>query len=55
MKERFNTTKKHDHWLDCAKNKYSPQLVEDTKQFLRLLVIFLPTPIYWALYGQQVS
>ena len=55
MTRRFNTTEKHGHWLDHAKNKYSSQLIEDSKQFLRLLVIFIPTPIYWALYFQQVS
>ena len=43
-----------EHWLDYATTKYSAQHIQDTKQLVKLIVIFIPTPIYWALYGQQV-
>ena len=38
-----------------AKGKYSAQLIADTKILLKLLVLYLPLPIYWALFDQQVS
>ena len=45
---------KPEHWLDHAKGKYSNQLVEDTKILIKVLVLYLPLPIYWALFDQQV-
>jgi len=44
-----------DHWMDIAKDKYEPSLVEDVKSVLRVLVIYLPIPIFWALYDQTGS
>ena len=38
-----------------AEGKYSAQLIADTKILLKLLVLYLPLPIYWALFDQQVS
>ena len=46
---------KSQHWLDPALDKYSPSLVHDTKILLRILVLFIPVPLYWALYEQQAS
>jgi len=54
-KKRFQTSEKPEHWLDHAKGKYSSQLIADTKILLRLLVLYLPLPIYWALFDQQGS
>ncbi|KAH7700796.1 OPT-2 protein, partial [Aphelenchoides avenae] len=31
------------------------QLIEDVKSLLRVLVMFLPVPIFWAIYDQQGS
>ena len=56
-KKRIQTrksTEKPEHWLDHAKAKYSNQLIEDTKILLKVLVLYLPLPIYWALFDQQV-
>lgn len=44
-----------DHWLDLAKDKYDHQLVEDTKMVLRVFVIFIPLPVFWALFDQTGS
>merc|ERR1712241_153390 len=44
-----------NHWLDHAKGKYSDQLIEDTKILLKVLVLYLPLPVYWALFDQQGS
>ena len=44
-----------EHWLDAAKSKYDSQLVEDTKCVLRVLVLYLPVPVWWALFDQTGS
>jgi len=44
-----------NHWMDLAKDKYEPQLVEDVKCVLRVLVLYLPLPVWWALYDQTGS
>jgi len=44
-----------DHWLDGAKAKHSGAIVEDVKGLMRVLVLLLPTPVFWALYDQQSS
>ena len=46
---------KHPHWLDHASDKYDSKLIEEIKIMLKVLVLFLPVPIYWALFDQQVS
>jgi hypothetical protein len=43
------------HWLDYASNKYSAKVISDVKAFVRVLFVFLPLPIFWALYDQQGS
>jgi len=44
-----------DHWMDAAKLKYDSQLVEDVKCLLRVLILYIPLPIFWALYDQTGS
>eukprot|EP00092_Neocalanus_flemingeri_P014567 GFUD01015716.1.p1 GENE.GFUD01015716.1~~GFUD01015716.1.p1 ORF type:complete len:713 (-),score=205.96 GFUD01015716.1:302-2440(-) len=44
-----------DHWMDLAKDRYEPQLVEDVKCVLRVLVLYLPLPVWWALFDQTGS
>ncbi|XP_048005679.1 peptide transporter family 1 isoform X1 [Leguminivora glycinivorella] len=46
---------KREHWLDHAQEKFGPALVEDVKGLLRVLVLFTPVPIFWALFDQQGS
>ncbi|KAG5683393.1 hypothetical protein PVAND_012678 [Polypedilum vanderplanki] len=58
LKEFFTRNKKiekKNHWLDYAIIKYDQKLIDDTKQVLRILIIFSPMPIYWAVYMQQSS
>jgi solute carrier family 15 oligopeptide transporter 1 len=54
LKKRMEGESK-EHWLDLAKDKYDHQLVEDTKTVLRVLVIFIPLPVFWALFDQTGS
>ncbi|XP_019766198.2 peptide transporter family 1 isoform X1 [Dendroctonus ponderosae] len=44
-----------DHWLDRAEPKFGAKLVGDIKALLKVLVIYIPIPIFWALYDQQGS
>ncbi|KYM83981.1 Solute carrier family 15 member 1 [Atta colombica] len=46
---------KRDHWLDHADDVYDNKLIEDIKVVLRVLKLFVPLPIFWALYDQQGS
>ncbi|XP_014370098.2 peptide transporter family 1 [Papilio machaon] len=46
---------KREHWLDHADDKYDSNLIEDIKGLLRVLVLFIPLPIFWALFDQQGS
>lgn len=43
------------HWLDYAENKHGSKLVAETKIVTNILVLYLPLPIYWAVYMQQGS
>jgi len=54
-KRKLCLEKEPEHWLDHEKERYPSQLVEDTKRLLKILVLFIPFPIYSALYMQQGS
>ncbi|KAJ8737124.1 hypothetical protein PYW07_000395 [Mythimna separata] len=45
---------KREHWLDHADDKYDAGLIDDIKSLLRVLVLFIPLPVFWALFDQQV-
>lgn len=44
-----------NHWLDYAEEKHGAKLVSETKTVMNILVLYLPLPIYWAVYMQQGS
>lgn len=43
------------HWLDYSEEKHGSKLVAETKAVARILVLYLPLPIFWAVYMQQGS
>ncbi|KAL5278473.1 SLC15A1.2 family protein [Megaselia abdita] len=43
------------HWLDYAEEKCGVKMVADTKALLKVLVLYLPLPLFWALFDQQGS
>ncbi|XP_024395190.1 uncharacterized protein [Physcomitrium patens] len=43
------------HWLDSARAKHDPGVVEDVKGLMRVLALLLPTPLFWSLFDQQSS
>ncbi|KAJ2954424.1 hypothetical protein O0L34_g2692 [Tuta absoluta] len=51
----FKSKEKREHWLDHADDKYDTNLIEDVKALLRVLLLFIPLPVFWALFDQQGS
>ncbi|KAI3355723.1 hypothetical protein L3Q82_004311 [Scortum barcoo] len=43
------------HWLDWAEEKYPKRLIQEIKMVLRVLVLYIPLPMFWALFDQQGS
>ncbi|XP_059616665.1 peptide transporter family 1-like [Phlebotomus argentipes] len=42
-------------WLEYAEPKYGRILVRDVKVLLKILILYLPLPFFWALFDQQSS
>lgn len=42
------------HWLDYAADRYGEKLVSDMKIVFSILYLYLPVPIFWSLFDQQV-
>uniref|UniRef100_A0A8V0Z7C0 Solute carrier family 15 member 2 n=1 Tax=Gallus gallus TaxID=9031 RepID=A0A8V0Z7C0_CHICK len=55
LKNRSRQIPKRDHWLDWASEQYSKQLIAEVKMVTRVLFLFLPLPMFWALFDQQVQ
>eukprot|EP00055_Hartaetosiga_balthica_P013406 m.68744 g.68744 ORF g.68744 m.68744 type:complete len:809 (+) comp8256_c1_seq1:40-2466(+) len=56
MKHKFSrSTPPSPHWLDPAKQKFGEEFIADIRQMLSVLVLFLPAPLFWALFDQQGS
>lgn len=53
--EKTPMTKKKRHWLDYAAPDYDEQFISDVKDVLRVAWLFLPLPVFWALFDQQGS
>ena len=51
----WKTVNKKDNWLDYSIDKYSAQMINDVKAFYKVFIVFLPLPIFWALFDQQGS
>ncbi|XP_061923193.1 solute carrier family 15 member 2-like [Entelurus aequoreus] len=52
-RSKYESSRKH--WLDWAKDKHSKRLIMEIKMVLRVLVLFIPLPMFWALFEQQGS
>ncbi|XP_062974726.1 solute carrier family 15 member 2 [Elgaria multicarinata webbii] len=55
IKNRSRQIPKRGHWLDWASEKYSNQLIAEVKMVTRVLFLFIPLPMFWALFDQQGS
>nr|APX43179.1 solute carrier family 15 member 2 [Sphyrna tiburo] len=54
-KHRRKMYPKREHWLDWATEKYPKQLIKEIKMVTRVLFLYLPLPMFWALFDQQGS
>ncbi|KAM4596030.1 solute carrier family 15 member 2-like, partial [Polymixia lowei] len=52
-RSKYGSKKKH--WLDWAEEKYPVRLIQEIKMVLRVLLLFIPLPMFWALFDQQGS
>lgn len=43
------------HWLYYADDKFDDGFIEDVRRLLRVLLMFVPLPLFWALSDQQGS
>ncbi len=55
FKSRNDLARHRHHWLDYSTEKYGNQLVSDTRIILKVIVLYLPITIFWALFYQQGS
>jgi solute carrier family 15 oligopeptide transporter 1 len=55
MKKKEKSTNPKEHWLEYAEPKYGKKLVLETKILLNILVLYIPLPVFWALFDQQGS
>ncbi|KAM9710817.1 solute carrier family 15 member 2 [Menidia menidia] len=58
IKRRWRGSKfgpERKHWLDWAEEKYPKRLIQEVKMVLRVLVLYIPLPMFWALFDQQGS
>ncbi|NXK06627.1 S15A1 protein, partial [Herpetotheres cachinnans] len=46
---------KREHWLDWASEKYDKRLIAQIKMVLKVLFLYIPLPMFWALFDQQGS
>ncbi|KAI2804751.1 hypothetical protein BLOT_003739 [Blomia tropicalis] len=51
----FKSVPKRSHWLDYADDKFDVKTVNDVKTLMAVLFLYLPLPIFWALFDQQAS
>ncbi|KAL5278312.1 SLC15A1 family protein [Megaselia abdita] len=54
-KWKTKKTNPREHWLDYAEVKYDRQTIADIKVLFRVLLLYVPLPLFWALFDQQGS
>ncbi|XP_043927224.1 solute carrier family 15 member 1 [Protopterus annectens] len=54
-KHRSKSFPKREHWLDWAKEKYDDRLIAQIKMVMKVLFLYIPLPMFWALFDQQGS
>lgn len=55
ISNKIYSRKQRAHWLDYADDKYDRTMINDIKDTLQVLKLFIPIPIFWALFDQQGS
>ncbi|XP_065096249.1 solute carrier family 15 member 1b [Paramisgurnus dabryanus] len=55
FQKRGNQYPKREHWMDWAEEKYDKLLIAQVKMVLKVLFLYIPLPMFWALFDQQGS
>ncbi|KAK3575686.1 hypothetical protein QTP86_034776 [Hemibagrus guttatus] len=55
FKHRGSRFPKKEHWMDWAEEKYDKLLIAQVKMVLKVLFLYIPLPMFWALFDQQGS
>ncbi|NWR88088.1 S15A1 protein, partial [Furnarius figulus] len=55
FRHRSKQFPKREHWLDWASEKYDKRLIDQIKMVLKVLFLYIPLPMFWALFDQQGS
>ncbi|KAL4635798.1 solute carrier family 15 member 1 [Arapaima gigas] len=55
FKHRSSKYPKREHWMDWANEKYDKLLIAQIKMVLKVLFLYIPLPMFWALFDQQGS
>ncbi|XP_038157891.1 solute carrier family 15 member 1b [Cyprinodon tularosa] len=54
-RHRSSKFAKREHWMDWAEEKYDKLLIAQVKMVLKVLFLYIPLPMFWALFDQQGS
>lgn len=52
---KIKSKESKEHWLDHAEDKYDKDLISDVKILVKILLLYIPLPFFWALFDQQGS
>ncbi|CAM4622357.1 hypothetical protein PO909_006012 [Leuciscus waleckii] len=55
FRHRSKQYPKREHWMDWADEKYDKLLIAQVKMVLKVLFLYIPLPMFWALFDQQGS
>lgn len=55
FRNRSKSIPKREHWMDWAKEKYDDLLIAQIKMVVKVLFLYIPLPMFWALFDQQGS
>uniref|UniRef100_A0A8D3DBZ7 Solute carrier family 15 member 1b n=1 Tax=Scophthalmus maximus TaxID=52904 RepID=A0A8D3DBZ7_SCOMX len=55
FRHRSSQYPKKEHWMDWAEDKYDKLLIAQVKMVLKVLFLYIPLPMFWALFDQQGS
>ncbi|XP_061081719.1 solute carrier family 15 member 1-like [Conger conger] len=55
FRHRSDEYEKREHWMDWAEEKYNKLLIAQVKMVLKVLFLYIPLPMFWALFDQQGS
>jgi len=55
LKQFAKGNRAEEHWMDLSTEKYGKEIVSDVKALLKVLVMYIPVPVFWALFDQSGS